>query len=65
MRVFSPHKTVRLTFDLSGDDLSRSDNHTGIGPGLIAAVCPIVSTSPEGFHLTAFPNVLSPCWYFP
>ena len=27
--AFSPHKTVRLTSDLSGDYLSRSDNHLG------------------------------------
>lgn len=65
MTVFSLHKAVRLTFDLSGGYLGRCDKHTGIYPVLIASALSIVSTVPKEFHFSAFPNVLSASRYFP
>ena len=56
MTVFSPHKTLRLTFDLSDDYLSRSDNHTGIWPVLIAAALPHCQHIPKGIPSDCIPE---------
>lgn len=56
MTVFSSHKTGRLTFDLSGDSLSRIGVATGIRPVLIATALLHCQHFPKGIPFYCIPE---------